>query len=231
VLFTPRAYSALLGLPVPGDPDGYPTKDEIRRDGRLSGALRRLLRDLPVLMETGIRSLTRLNGGFCARTYAGEIIDTRAVVLATGAFQRSAIPAISRQLSPEVLQLTPQSYKRPGQLPSGRVLVVGDGAPGRQIAVELAATHEVLLATGRPRRVSPERILGRSIFWWMDKLGILRASRETRVGRYLMRTDPLPGKALGGRLRRRGIRVVGRLSRVDGKRVGASPESRLRLMP
>ena len=28
-LFTPRAYSALPGLPVPGDPDGYPTKDEI----------------------------------------------------------------------------------------------------------------------------------------------------------------------------------------------------------
>ncbi len=29
MLFTPRAYSALLGLPVPGDPDGYPTKDEM----------------------------------------------------------------------------------------------------------------------------------------------------------------------------------------------------------
>ena len=80
--------------------------------------------------------------------------------------------------------------------------------------------------------MSPERILGRSIFWLMDKLGILRASREMRVGRHLMRTDPFPGKALGlGRLRRRGIRVVGRLSRVDGKRVGASPESRPRLMP
>ncbi len=90
--------------------------------------------------------------------------------------------------------------------------------------MELAATHEVLLATGRPRRVSPERILGRSIFWWMDKLGILRASREMRVGRHLMRTDPFPGKALGGRLRRRGIRVVGRLSRVDGKRVGFAGE-------
>ena len=74
--------------------------------------------------------------------------------------------------------------------------------------------------------MSPERILGRSIFWLMDKLGILRASRETRVGRHLMRTDPFPGKALGlGRLRRRGIRVVGRLSRVDGKRVGFAGES------
>ncbi len=217
VLFTPRAYSALPGLPVPGDPEGYPTKDEMADYlERYAGYF-----DLPVLTETGIRSLTRLNGGFRARTDAGEIIDAGAVVLATGAFQRPAIPAISRQLSPEVLQLTPESYKRPGQIPPGGVLVVGDGATGRQIAMELAATHEILLATGRPRRVSPERILGKSIFWWMDRLGILRASRETRAGRYLMRTDPFPGKALGlGRLRRRGIRVVGRLSHVDGKRVG-----------
>ena len=28
-LFTPRRYSALPGLPFPGDPDGYPTRDEV----------------------------------------------------------------------------------------------------------------------------------------------------------------------------------------------------------
>jgi putative flavoprotein involved in K+ transport len=50
------------------------------------------------------------------------------------------------------------------------VLVVGDGATGRQIALELTAKHEVLLAAGRHRRVSPDRILGRSAFWWMNKL-------------------------------------------------------------
>lgn len=217
VLFTPRAYSALPGLPLLGDPDGYPTKDEIADYlERYAGYF-----DLPVLTDTGIRSLTRVKEGFRARTDAGEIIDARAIVLATGAFQIPSIPAISRQLSPDVLQLTPESYNRPDQVPSGRVLVVGDGATGRQIAVELAATHEVLLATGRPRRVSPQRILGRSVFWWMDRLGILRASRETRVGRYLMEADPFPGKDLAlGRLRRRGVGVVGRLSRVDGKSVG-----------
>ncbi|HJQ51099.1 MAG TPA: NAD(P)-binding protein, partial [Gaiellaceae bacterium] len=29
VLFTPRRYDALPGLPFPGDPDGYPTRDEV----------------------------------------------------------------------------------------------------------------------------------------------------------------------------------------------------------
>src|ERR671910_1348112 len=28
-LFTPRGFSALPGLPFPGDPDGYPTRDEV----------------------------------------------------------------------------------------------------------------------------------------------------------------------------------------------------------
>jgi cation diffusion facilitator CzcD-associated flavoprotein CzcO len=28
-LFTPRRYSALPGLPFPGDPDGYPTRDQV----------------------------------------------------------------------------------------------------------------------------------------------------------------------------------------------------------
>ena len=109
VLFTPRAYSALPGLAVPGDPEGYPSKDEV------ADYLERYACHfgLPVLLETGIRSLTRLDGGFRARTDAGEIIDARAVVLATGAFQRPAIPAISRGLSPDVLQLTTEDYKRP----------------------------------------------------------------------------------------------------------------------
>jgi putative flavoprotein involved in K+ transport len=54
----------------------------------------------------------------------------------------------------------------------------------------------------------------------MDGLGILRASRETRVGKDLMRTNPFTGKSLGlGRLRRQGIRLVGRLSQAEGKTV------------
>ena len=215
-LFTPRVYSALPGLALPGDPEGYPSKDEMA--DYLETYTSHFA--LPVMLETGIESLERANGGFRAVTRAGEQIHARAVVLATGAYQRPAVPAISKELSAEVLQLTPESYKNPSQLPLGRVLVVGDGATGRQISVELSAAHEVYLATGRPRRVSPDLVLGKSIFWWMDKLGIVRASRESAIGRYLMKADPFPGKALElKRLRERGVAVVGRLSRAEGKTV------------
>ncbi len=216
VLFTPRAYSALPGLAVPGDPEGYTTKDEIADYLETYAAHF----ELPVLVDTPIRWLEGTNDGFRATTGAGETIDCRAVVLATGAYQQPALPHSSQQLPADVLQLSPETYTSPAQIPVGPVLVVGDGATGRQIARELTATHDVLLSTGRPRRVSPEHILGKSIFWWMDKLGIVRASRESAIGKYLMNVDPFPGKALGLKpLGRQGVVVVGRLLHVEGKNV------------
>src|SRR5215211_6793515 len=109
VLFTPRAYSALPGLAVPGDPEGYPTKDEMA--DYLEAYAERF--DLPVAPGTGIRRLERAAGGFRATTEAGEPIDSRAIVLATGAFQRPAIPPISKRLSEEVAQLAPEAYRAP----------------------------------------------------------------------------------------------------------------------
>src|SRR5215213_6682412 len=216
VLFTPRAYSALPGLPVPGDPEGFPTKDEMA--DYLETYAERF--ELPVAPDTDIRRLERVDGGFRATTEAGESIDSSAVVLATGAFQRPAIPPISNGLSKEVPQLAPEDYRTPGQLAAGRALVVGDGATGRQIALELTTNHEVLLAAGRPRRVGRDRILGRGVFWWLDKLGVLRASRESRIGRFLMEADPFPGKHLElDKLKQRGVDVVGRVTQAKGKRV------------
>jgi putative flavoprotein involved in K+ transport len=216
VLFTPRVYSALPGLTVPGDPEGYPTRDEI------ADYLKRYAShfELPVVGDTHIRLLERTHDGFRATTRTGEIIAARAVVLATGAYQMPALPPIAQQLSADVVQLAPANYTSPAQLPRGPVAVVGDGASGRQIARELAATHTVFLATGRPRRVSPEHLLGKSIFWWMDRLGLLRASRESAIGKYLMKADPFPGKALElKRLGQAGVKVVGRLVDAHGATV------------
>src|SRR5436305_3156091 len=142
VLFTPRAYSALPGLAVSGDPEGYPTKDEIA-DYLESYATHF---ELPVMGDTHVLRLERTSDGFRATSEAGETIDSRTVVLATGAYQQPALPLISQQLSAGVLQLSPESYTSPAQIPAGSVLVVGDGATGRQIARELTAPHHVLLS-------------------------------------------------------------------------------------
>jgi putative flavoprotein involved in K+ transport len=228
VLFTPRAYSALPGLAVPGDPDGYPSKDEIA--DYLETYARHF--DLPVSLGSGVRWLEHEPDGFRARTDAGETIVCQAVVMAVGPFQIPAIPSIAQQLAPDVRQFSPENYKNPSQVPLGTLVVVGDGATGRQIALELAASRQVVLAVGgQPRRVYPDRILGRSLFWWLDRLGILGASHESRVGRYLMRSDALPGRTLAlDYIRRHGVSLAGRLTEVagnaltfaDGRQVEAS---------
>ena len=64
---------------MPGDPDGYPTKDEIADYLEQYAAHF----DLPIAMEPGIRSLTRRDGGFPVVTDTGAIVATRPVVLAT----------------------------------------------------------------------------------------------------------------------------------------------------
>jgi putative flavoprotein involved in K+ transport len=215
-LFTPRAHSALPGLPLPGDPDGYPAKDEIA--DYLEDYARHY--ELPVKLGTGIDRLERQGDLFQATTDAGEVLTARSVVIATGAFQQPAVPAIAAQLDPEVTQLTAESYRNPALTATGTVLVVGDGATGRQIARELSETHRVIVAAGRPRKVSPHRLLGRSIFWWMDKLGILTASPTSRIGRRLKATDPFPGKGLTlKKLRAAGITITGRLTGVAGRQV------------
>jgi putative flavoprotein involved in K+ transport len=223
VLFTPRAYSALPGLPAPGDPDGYPTKDEIAAYLEAYAAHFHL----PIQTETRIHHLERNGSGFRATTDGGDILDARAVVLATGAFQRPAIPAVAQGFAEEVVQFTTESYSNPSQVPAGTVLLVGDGATGRQIACELAPTHRVILATGRARRAVPETLLGRSLFWWMDRLGLLRASRESWFGKWLIESDSFPGNNLKlDSLRRQGIHVTGRLQSAAGRTASFADGSR-----
>jgi putative flavoprotein involved in K+ transport len=214
-LFTPRAYSALPGLALAGDPDGYPGKDEVA--AYLEAYARHF--DLPVLLGMGIQALKRHNGGFRATTDDGALLDTRAVVLATGAFQTPAIPRLAAGLSADVRQFTAVTYRNAAQLPPGTTLVVGDGATGRDIAHDVQSTgsHTVILATGRRRRLLPERILGKSTWWWLDKLGIVRVSGDTALGRSIKKADAFPsrGKTLK-RLERRGVRVMPRVVAAQG---------------
>jgi putative flavoprotein involved in K+ transport len=215
-LFTPRSQSALPGRAVPGDPEGLPTKDEIA--DYLEDYARHFA--FPVLPGTEIRSLERVGGGFCATTRDGRVLRSRAVVLANGAFQVPVVPALACTLSRGVRQFTAADYRRPDQVPPGNVLVVGDGASGRQIARELAATHRTFLAVGRPRKVIPERLLGKNIIWWMARLGLFGATKDSFLGRFLRRADPVPGRQFSAaNLARSGVTMVPRLTGAHGTSV------------
>lgn len=109
------------------------------------------------------------------------------------------MPALATGLGSAITQLHSSAYRTPAQLPTGPVLVVGDGNSGRQIAAELAATRRVDLATSGTAAVVPQRLLGRDLFWWLTRLGVLEASGDSRLGR---------------RMRDRGELVVGTTDRM-----------------
>ena len=189
-LFTPRRYDSLPGLEFPGDPDGYPGRDEVIAYLESYAEAH----DLPVQLGSEVRSVRTENGGFRLEL-DNEIIEADQVVVATGPFQVPRLPALADDLDPAVFQTHSVGYRNPGQLPDGPVLVVGGGNTGFQLAEELAADRETHLSVGSRQMPLPQRIGGRDLFWWLGRLGILEKSIDTKLGRRLSTRDTLIGSS------------------------------------
>jgi putative flavoprotein involved in K+ transport len=221
VLFTPRRYDALPGLAFPGDPDGYPTRDEVA--AYLEQYAKRF--ELPIRLSTPVRSLTKDDDGFVVDA-DGHRVRADAVVVATGPFQTPIVPAFARSLGAGVFQTHSVGYRRPADLPEGRVLVVGGGNTGFQIAKELAASREVHLAIGSRQTPLPQRLLGRDLFWWLTKLGVLAKTADSRFGRRARGRDTLIGSSPRD-AKRHGVAVRPRAVGADGRIVRFADGSEL----
>lgn len=207
-LFTPRSLSSLPGRALTGNPLGYASKDEFA-DYLSAYALNGCF---PIASGVEIVSLRKLGATFVATSAIGAEYTARAVVVATGAFRHPAVPAISQGLSPSVLQLHVGSYRNTGQIKPGPVVVVGDGASGRDVAAELSQYHETYLARGGGRRLLPETILGRSTWWWLQRFGLLQTSAESMIGRAMRKADAFPNRGRDDEsLSESGVNLVGRL--------------------
>ncbi|HEX8855790.1 MAG TPA: NAD(P)-binding domain-containing protein [Thermoleophilaceae bacterium] len=221
-LFTSARYSALPGLPIPGDPDRYPTRDEVV--DYLRGYARHF--DLPVVLDARVRSLSVANGRYVAAT-DNAVYEADQIVVATGPFQVPFVPALAEGLDPQVPQLHSSAYRSPNDISRGPVLVVGGGNSGYQIAEELSRTHEVHMSIGSQQKPLPQRLLGRDLFWFLDATGLIRKSVESRIGRKLAGRDTLIGPKPKTRVRRHGLRMHGRAIRASGSRVGFEDGSEL----
>lgn len=213
VLFTPARYSDLPGLAFPGDPDAYPGRDDV------VSYLERYAQhfDLPIAFSRRVTSLAPRDGRY--RVVAGDdAYEADQVVVATGAFPVPIVPAIAEGLAPEVIQIHSTGYRNPGDLPAGPILVVGGGNTGFQIAQELSVTREVHLSIGSRQTPFPQRFLGRDLFWWLTRLGMMGKGIDSRIGRGMRSRDPvLMGSSPRKLARRHGVRLRPRA-------VGASGE-------
>jgi putative flavoprotein involved in K+ transport len=214
-LFTPARYDALPGLAFPGHPDRYPTRDEVA--AYLADYARRF--ELPVEFGSRVRSVRSAPSG----TYLVELDDRTyeadQVVIATGPFQVPFVPPVAARLDPAVVQLHSTEYRRPEGISAGPVLVVGGGNTGFQIAEELAGSHEVHLSVGSRQLPLPQRVLGRDLFWYLDATGLIRKTRDSRIGRRMEGRDTLIGSSPRALRRRYGVQLHGRAVDAAGSTV------------
>ena len=221
-LFTPVRYDSLPGLAFPGDPDSYPGRDDVvaylTEYARASA--------LPIELNSPVRAVRRADGRYEVEL-DDRTITADQVVIATGPFQVPRLPPIGRPLSPEVVQFHSTSYRRPDQVPAGPVLVAGGGNTGFQIAEELSRTHEVHLSIGSRQTPLPQRIAGRDLFRYLDAIGLMRVTVDSRLGQRLRYRDTLIGSSPRAAQSRHGIRLRGRTVDAQGSEVVFEDGSRL----
>ena len=212
VLFTQRRYDSLPDLPFPGDPDGYPGRDEVV--DYLENYASTF--ELPVQLNSTVQSVAPADGGFGFILDVGaRTLETDQVVVATGPFQVPNVPAFAAQLTSDVVQMHSTGYRRPSDVPEGTVVVVGGGNTGFQIAKELSTTHSVHLAIGSRQTPLPQRVFGRDLFWWLTRTGLIKKTMESRIGRRAKERDTLIGSSTRD-VKRHGVQVKPRVVGVSG---------------
>ncbi len=219
-LLTPNWQNQLPGYHYQGDdPDGFMSAaqvaDFISDYARYCGA--------PVQSNTTVLRVTQTEEGFRVATDRGEC-RCRAVVLASGPYNKPSVPKLADALPNSVHQVTAHGYRGPEGLPPGGVLVVGAAATGLQITRELQLSgRQVTLAVGEHVRM-PRTYRGKDIQYWMHVTGLLDQGHDDVDD--LQRVRGLPSPQLIGHperidldinaLRDSGVEIIGRVAGLQG---------------
>jgi putative flavoprotein involved in K+ transport len=127
---------------------------------------------IPVQAGTTVTSVSASSsdGGFVIPAKHGDDAvryEARTVVVASGMLRVPKIPSIGPSLPAGIAQLHSGTYRRPADLPSGAVLIVGSGQSGVQIAEDLLDSGRmVFLSTSAVARLR-RRYRGRDALEWL----------------------------------------------------------------
>jgi putative flavoprotein involved in K+ transport len=148
-----------------GDPDGFMPKHQI------VSHLVAYAESFQAPVREGVTVISLEpgdDGDFLLRTSSGDL-RARAVVLASGGYQKPHRPPAAAQLPVSVQAIDAEDYVNPGTLPPGKVLIVGSGQTGCQLAEEIFESgRDVSLACGRAPWV-PRRLDGRDTIAWLNE--------------------------------------------------------------
>ncbi|MFJ3930479.1 MULTISPECIES: ArsO family NAD(P)H-dependent flavin-containing monooxygenase [unclassified Streptomyces] len=159
-LFSPAAYSSLPGRLMPPQPgETYPQAAHVV--GYLADYERRY--DLPVVRPVRVEAVHR-DGDSLRVEGESATWRARSVISATGTWRRPFMPAVPGRSRFRGTQLHTVEYRRPADLAGQRVIVVGGGNSGAQIAADLAYDTDLTWVTQRPARFLADDIDGRALF-------------------------------------------------------------------
>jgi putative flavoprotein involved in K+ transport len=221
-LFTPGRFDSLPGLAFPGDPDSYPARDDVV--AYLTNYAQRF--ELPVELNSRVLAVRARGGGGFLVELADRSYEADQVVVATGPFQLPFTPALAAALDDEVAQLHSSAYRTPDDLPTGATLVVGGGNTGYQVAAELVQSRPVHLAIGARQTPLPQRLLGRDLFRYLQAMGLMRKTVESRLVQRLKDKETLIGSSPRG-ARKQGIQLRPRATSAHGRTVAFADGSEL----
>lgn len=218
-LLTPNWMNGLAGQAYDGpNSDGFMSVSELI--ARFDDAAATI--SAPVKTETTVLSIDKSSAGYVVQTDQGAMRSAN-IVMANGACACPKVPGFASNVPQTVQQFTPHRYKRPDDLPDGKVLVVGASASGQQLAREIQASgRQTTLSVGTHLRF-PRTYRGKDIMMWLDVIGATTAS-YTEVDD-LVRVRRTPSLTLVANetidlnsLQGEGIEITGRLAAIsEGK--------------
>jgi len=192
-LHTGKHMSSLPGMPFPRSAPLFVPRREFWE------YLRHYARafDLPVDTSCGVERIAPSDGSWSLTTSRGTL-TARAVVVATGIVANPKSPRFPGQERFMGRIVHSVAYKRPDPYVGRRVLVVGVGNSGAEIASEVArAGGKVTIAVRSGANVVPLTLAGlpiQYVAYWVRKLP--RAVQEGVVGLVRLMTELTRGKAV-----------------------------------
>ena len=187
---------------------------------------------LPIRTATEVTAVEAgpREGTFLVRTAgpdAGDVIETRHVIVASGAQRIPRLPRLASDLPPSIRQLHTAEYRAPAALPRGAVLVVGSAQSGVQVVEDLLeAGRAVYLCTSAVARLR-RRQRGRDSLEWLTEAGYYETT-PAELSDPRMQLAPIPLTSGIGRyghtvslqyLARLGATLLGRPIAVDSDRI------------
>jgi cation diffusion facilitator CzcD-associated flavoprotein CzcO len=158
-LFSPAQRSSLPGWPMPPSAEDNPTRDEVIAYFTAYEVRYRL----PVKRPVRVQAVRPGENGLLVESSQGTY-QVRAVVSATGTWQKPYIPVYPAQDLFRGIQIHSADYRSPALFAGQRVLIVGGGNSGAQILAEVSQGAETTWVTLEPPHFLPDDVDGRVLF-------------------------------------------------------------------